>query len=70
MSAVGVTKSKLIDQRIIIYGAGTAGVGIQAGTFLQHVCDSALSESKWGARGGLSEQVTTLSALLTQYFEH
>ncbi|KAI5122919.1 hypothetical protein M0805_007597 [Coniferiporia weirii] len=28
MSAVGVTKSKLVDQRIIIYGAGTAGLGI------------------------------------------
>ncbi|KAG8967503.1 NAD-dependent malic enzyme, mitochondrial [Tulasnella sp. 419] len=28
MSAVGVTKSKLGDQRIIIYGAGTAGLGI------------------------------------------
>lgn len=28
MSAVGVTKSKLKDQRIIIYGAGSAGVGI------------------------------------------
>jgi len=28
MAAVGVTKSKLSDQRIIIYGAGTAGLGI------------------------------------------
>lgn len=28
MSAVGVTKSKLADQRIIIFGAGTAGLGI------------------------------------------
>ncbi|KAI5122921.1 hypothetical protein M0805_007599 [Coniferiporia weirii] len=28
MSAIGVTKSKLVDQRIIIYGAGTAGLGI------------------------------------------
>jgi len=28
MSAVGVTKSKLADQRIVIYGAGTAGLGI------------------------------------------
>jgi len=28
MAAIGVTKSKLIDQRIIIYGAGTAGLGI------------------------------------------
>ncbi|KAI0697675.1 hypothetical protein BC835DRAFT_1269997 [Cytidiella melzeri] len=28
MSAVGVTKSKLCDQRIIIYGAGSAGLGI------------------------------------------
>ncbi|THH08897.1 hypothetical protein EW145_g2408 [Phellinidium pouzarii] len=28
MSAVGVTKSKLCDQRIIIFGAGTAGLGI------------------------------------------
>ncbi|KZS90064.1 hypothetical protein SISNIDRAFT_415881 [Sistotremastrum niveocremeum HHB9708] len=28
MAAVGVTKSTLADQRIIIYGAGTAGLGI------------------------------------------
>lgn len=28
VSAVGVTKSKLADQRIVVYGAGTAGLGI------------------------------------------
>lgn len=28
MSAIGVTRSKLKDQRIIIYGAGSAGLGI------------------------------------------
>ncbi|EJD04428.1 uncharacterized protein FOMMEDRAFT_133702 [Fomitiporia mediterranea MF3/22] len=28
MSAVGVTKSKLVDQRIVIFGAGSAGLGI------------------------------------------
>ncbi|KAF5383967.1 hypothetical protein D9757_006928 [Collybiopsis confluens] len=28
MAAVGVTKSKLCDQRIIVYGAGSAGLGI------------------------------------------
>jgi len=28
LAAIGVTKSKLRDQRIIIYGAGTAGLGI------------------------------------------
>jgi malate dehydrogenase (oxaloacetate-decarboxylating) len=28
MAAVGVTKSKLADQRYIIYGAGSAGLGI------------------------------------------
>lgn len=28
MSAIGVTKSKLADQRIVIYGAGSAGLGI------------------------------------------
>src|SRR5579863_8792481 len=28
MSAVGVTKSTLADQRYIIYGAGSAGLGI------------------------------------------
>ncbi|KAH9923201.1 uncharacterized protein BXZ73DRAFT_51094 [Epithele typhae] len=28
MSAVGVTKSTLADQRIVVYGAGTAGLGI------------------------------------------
>ena len=28
MSAVGVTKSRLADQRYVIYGAGTAGLGI------------------------------------------
>ncbi|KAJ3993652.1 hypothetical protein F5050DRAFT_1844747, partial [Lentinula boryana] len=28
MAAIGVTKSKLSDQRIIIYGAGSAGLGI------------------------------------------
>ena len=28
MSAVGVMKSKLADQRIVVYGAGTAGLGI------------------------------------------
>ncbi|TIA70576.1 hypothetical protein E3P92_00562 [Wallemia ichthyophaga] len=28
MSAIGVTKSKLCDQRIVVYGAGTAGMGI------------------------------------------
>ena len=28
MSAVGVTKSKLADQRFVIFGAGSAGVGI------------------------------------------
>ena len=28
MSAVGVTKSRLADQRFVIYGAGTAGLGI------------------------------------------
>lgn len=28
MTAVGVTKSKLSDQRIVIFGAGTAGLGI------------------------------------------
>ncbi|KAI0778995.1 hypothetical protein BD413DRAFT_466623 [Trametes elegans] len=28
MSAVGVTKSKLADQRFVVYGAGSAGLGI------------------------------------------
>lgn len=28
MAAIGVTKSKLSDQRVIIYGAGSAGLGI------------------------------------------
>ncbi|KIY65940.1 hypothetical protein CYLTODRAFT_399575 [Cylindrobasidium torrendii FP15055 ss-10] len=28
MAAIGVTKTKLIDQRIIVYGAGSAGLGI------------------------------------------
>ncbi len=28
MSAVGVTKSKLADQRFVIFGAGSAGLGI------------------------------------------
>lgn len=28
MSAIGVTKTKLKDQRIIVYGAGSAGLGI------------------------------------------
>ncbi|TFY55032.1 hypothetical protein EVJ58_g8504 [Rhodofomes roseus] len=28
MSAIGVTKSKLSDQRILVYGAGTAGLGV------------------------------------------
>jgi malate dehydrogenase (oxaloacetate-decarboxylating) len=28
LAAIGVTKSKLKDQRIVIYGAGSAGVGI------------------------------------------
>ena len=28
MSAIGVTKTKLSDQRIVVYGAGTAGMGI------------------------------------------
>ncbi|KAL6307804.1 hypothetical protein BKA93DRAFT_726891 [Sparassis latifolia] len=28
MSAVGVTKSRLADQRFVVYGAGTAGLGI------------------------------------------
>lgn len=28
MAAIGVTKSKLADQRIIVYGAGSAGLGI------------------------------------------
>lgn len=28
MAAIGVTKTKLSDQRIIIYGAGSAGLGI------------------------------------------
>lgn len=28
MSAIGVTKSKLADQRFIVYGAGSAGLGI------------------------------------------
>ncbi|GJE89634.1 NAD-dependent malic enzyme [Phanerochaete sordida] len=28
MSAVGVTKSKLADQRIVVFGAGSAGLGI------------------------------------------
>lgn len=28
MSAIGVTKSKLADQRFVIYGAGSAGLGI------------------------------------------
>ncbi len=28
MTAVGVTKSKLSEQRIVVYGAGTAGLGI------------------------------------------
>jgi malate dehydrogenase (oxaloacetate-decarboxylating) len=28
MAAIGVTKSKLVDQRFIIYGAGSAGLGI------------------------------------------
>jgi malate dehydrogenase (oxaloacetate-decarboxylating) len=27
-SAVGVTKSKLSEQRIVVYGAGSAGMGI------------------------------------------
>ncbi|KAG7100104.1 hypothetical protein E1B28_001884 [Marasmius oreades] len=28
MAAIGVTKSKLSDQRFVIYGAGSAGLGI------------------------------------------
>lgn len=28
MSAIGVTKSKLADQRFVVYGAGSAGLGI------------------------------------------
>jgi malate dehydrogenase (oxaloacetate-decarboxylating) len=28
MAAIGVTKTKLLDQRFIIYGAGSAGLGI------------------------------------------
>jgi len=28
MAAVGVTKSKIVDQRIVVYGAGSAGLGI------------------------------------------
>jgi malate dehydrogenase (oxaloacetate-decarboxylating) len=28
MAAIGVTKTKLADQRFIIYGAGSAGLGI------------------------------------------
>lgn len=28
MAAIGVTKTKLVDQRIIVYGAGSAGLGI------------------------------------------
>lgn len=28
MAAIGVTKTKLVDQRIIIFGAGSAGLGI------------------------------------------
>ena len=28
MSAVGVTKSRLADQRFVIFGAGSAGLGI------------------------------------------
>jgi malate dehydrogenase (oxaloacetate-decarboxylating) len=28
MAAVGVTKSKLSDQKIVMFGAGTAGLGI------------------------------------------
>ncbi|KAI0701246.1 hypothetical protein C8T65DRAFT_656552 [Cerioporus squamosus] len=28
MSAVGVTKTKLADQRVVVYGAGSAGLGI------------------------------------------
>lgn len=28
MSAVGVTKSRIADQRIVVYGAGSAGLGI------------------------------------------
>jgi malate dehydrogenase (oxaloacetate-decarboxylating) len=28
MSAVGITKTKLSDQRVVVYGAGSAGLGI------------------------------------------
>jgi malate dehydrogenase (oxaloacetate-decarboxylating) len=50
MAAIGVTKTKLLDQRYIIYGAGSAGLGITTQLRDAMVQTDSISESDANAK--------------------
>jgi len=62
MSAIGITKTKLSDQTIVVYGAGSAGLGIarqirDAMLVLDKVDKAdATSGSIWSIKMGLSRK--------------
>ena len=69
MSAVGVTRSTLADQRFVIFGAGSAGLGIarqlRDGIVALDGVDRALDAALSALQAGDREAASALSAPLS-----